>query len=77
MSKWTQNMTKSVLDPAKVAINKDKKGGAAAAPAPAATVMPDADDEAVAAAKRRKMAEMQNRGGRASTVLGGEDRLGG
>lgn len=76
MSKWTQNMTKSVLDPAKVAINKDKKSGAAA-PAPAATVMPDPDDEAVAAAKRRKMAEMQNRGGRASTVLGGEDRLGG
>jgi hypothetical protein len=40
-------------------------------------VMPDADSEAVAAARRRKMAAMKNRGGRASTILGGEDRLGG
>ena len=47
------------------------------APGPAPLAMPDADNEAVAAARRRKMAAMKNRGGRASTILGGEDSLGG
>lgn len=40
-------------------------------------VMPTADDEAVKAAKRRQIAEMQYRGGRASTVLSEGDKLGG
>ena len=41
------------------------------------TIMPDPDGEAVKAAKRRKLAGMKQRGGRDSTILGGEDRLGG
>jgi hypothetical protein len=40
-------------------------------------VMPEPDMEAVAAARRRKVAAMQSRGGRESTILAGEDRLGG
>jgi hypothetical protein len=65
----------SVTDPA----NIFNYGGEIAAPPPAASepVMPDADSEAVAAARRRKVAAMKSRGGRASTILGGEDRLGG
>lgn len=42
--------------------------------------MPDADDESVRAAKRKKAAEVQNRSGRASTLLsdaGTSDKLGG
>lgn len=64
------------LDPSGIYKPKGNGAGAVAAPAGPA-VMPDADSEAVAAARRRKMAAMRNRGGRASTVLGGEDRLGG
>lgn len=72
------------LDPAGRTIADDATGQIAAAeaaknvaPEAAPVVMPDADGEAVAAARRRKMAAMKNRGGRASTILGGEDRLGG
>lgn len=42
--------------------------------------LPESDDEAVRAAKRKKAAEIQNRSGRASTILsdsGTSDKLGG
>lgn len=62
-------------------------GGAAAskaltkpAQAPAVqkpAVMPTTDDAAVQAAKRRQAAELQSRSGRQSTILGGDERLGG
>ena len=39
--------------------------------------MPTADDAAVQAARRRQVAEMQARGGRASTILSDGDKLGG
>ncbi len=51
----------------------EKRGSPVVATVP----MPDADNEAVAAARRRKMVAMKSRGGRASTILGGEDALGG
>ena len=38
--------------------------------------MPTADSEAVEAARRRSIAEMQTRGGRQSTILTNDDRLG-
>ncbi len=44
---------------------------------PKPAVMPTADDAAVQAAKRRQIAEMQARGGRASTVLSDDNKLGG
>jgi hypothetical protein len=50
-------------------------GGAPQLKAP--TVMPLADDQAAQAARRRQIAEMQARGGRASTILSGDDKLGG
>lgn len=52
-----------------------KKPGAAAAGA--AATMPDPDDEAVSAARRRRLAQMQNRGGRQSTILSQSETLGG
>lgn len=73
VSRVTKNTTKSTLDPAGFT-SKDKGGAPAAAPAPA-IAMPD--DEATKAAQRRKVASMAQRGGRASTVLSGDDRLGG
>ena len=39
--------------------------------------MPTPDGDAVAAARRRKIAEMQNRSGRVSTILSSDERLGG
>lgn len=39
--------------------------------------MPTADSDQVTMAKRRKTAEQMQRSGRASTILGGGDRLGG
>lgn len=41
------------------------------------TVMPTPDDDAIKAVRRRRAAEMQMRGGRASTILSGEVKLGG
>jgi hypothetical protein len=42
------------------------------------TEMPtDSDDEAMRAARRRKIAEIQARSGRASTILSQSDQLGG
>ena len=38
-------------------------------PPPEPVTMPEADDEAVRKAKRRKLAEIQARSGRASTIL--------
>lgn len=38
-------------------------------PPPEPVAMPEADDEAVQKAKRRKLAEIQARSGRASTIL--------
>ena len=38
-------------------------------PPPEPVTMPEADDEAVQKAKRRKLAEIQARSGRASTIL--------
>lgn len=38
---------------------------------------PMADPEALDAARRRRAAEMQQRGGRASTILSQDDKLGG
>jgi len=68
--------TKALLDPAGLftEINDTPQ---AAAVTPDATVMPDPDGAAVKAARRRKLAAMQQRGGRDSTILGGETRLGG
>lgn len=40
-------------------------------------VMPTPDDDSVRAAKRRRIAEMQARGGRASTILSADEKLGG
>ena len=68
--------TKALLDPAGLftEINDTPQ---AAAVTPDATVMPDPDGAAVKAARRRKLVSMQQRGGRESTILGGETRLGG
>jgi len=41
------------------------------------TVMPVADDEQVKKAKQQEIARQQARGGRASTMLSSDDRLGG
>lgn len=81
------NLHYSAVDPAGVMPDKvanpfglhNSRGpvGQAVAAAPGPAVMPDADSEAVAAAKRRKMAALKNRGGRASTILAGEETLGG
>lgn len=49
----------------------------AAAAAPAAAVMPTADDASIQDAKRKRVAEMQSRQGRASTILSDADLLGG
>lgn len=57
-------------------LSKLKKKSAAAPAAPKA-VMPTADDDAVREAKRRQIAELQARGGRASTVLTDDNKLGG
>lgn len=55
-------------------------GGKAKAPAapaaPAAAVMPTPDDASVQAAKRKRIAEIQGRQGRASTILSDADTLG-
>jgi len=68
--------TKSMLDP--VGLFTETNDTPQAAPVtPDATVMPDPDGAAVKAARRRKLAAMQQRGGRDSTILGGETRLGG
>lgn len=50
-------------------------GKAPAASAP--KTMPTQDDAAMEAAKRRQIAEFQTRGGRASTILSQDDKLGG
>lgn len=68
----TKNVTKSKLDPAGLFTTKDTT---TVASQPQTVDMPD--DEATKAARRRKVASMQARGGRASTVLAGDDRLGG
>jgi hypothetical protein len=81
MSKMTGKLnagraTKALLDPVGLftEINDTPQ---APAVTPDATVMPDPDGAAVKAARRRKLAAMQVRGGRESTILGGETRLGG
>lgn len=43
----------------------------------APAVMPTPDDDAVNQARRRKAAELQSRGGRASTILSQDEKLGG
>lgn len=70
-------MSEKEADPLGVYKLQDKGASVTIAQEAGPAVMPDADSEAVAAARRRKMAAMRNKGGRASTVLGGEDRLGG
>lgn len=71
----TKKLTKSSLDPSGLHINKDKKT-VVAAPVSTAVAMPD--EESTKAARRRKVAEMQQRGGRASTILSADtDLLGG
>lgn len=45
--------------------------------APVAAVMPTPDDASVQAAKRKRIAEIQGRQGRASTILSDADTLGG
>lgn len=74
VGKITKNLTKSTLDPAGLFTSKDTTTVVQAEAPPA---MPDPDGEAVAAAKRRKLAAMKQRGGRDSTILAGEDTLGG
>lgn len=74
IGKITKNLIKSTLDPAGLVTSKDTT---TVVEAPAAPAMPDPDGEAVAAAKRRKIAAAKNRGGRASTILDGEEMLGG
>lgn len=86
-NKVAGGLHKTSIDPANLLKEKDAdplgvyklkdKGATTVAGGSGGAVMPDADSEAVAAARRRKMAEMKNRGGRQSTILGGEDRLGG
>jgi hypothetical protein len=81
-NKLAGNSHKSVVDPAgilgdgadplKIFDYSTPQAGQAAP-----TAMPDADSEAVAAARRRRLAAMKNRGGRQSTILGGDDLLGG
>lgn len=44
--------------------------------APATAVMPTPDDASVQAAKRKRIAEIQGRQGRASTILSDADTLG-
>lgn len=75
MGKQAEVVGKNLLDPGGHLFNK-KKPAMAAAPA-AAVEMPDVDSEAVAAARRRKLAAIKARGGRQSTVLAGDDMLGG
>jgi hypothetical protein len=53
----------------KAAITKPPK-------APGAKPMPAQDDDAIMAARRRQIAEMQARGGRASTILSQDETLG-
>ena len=87
LNKVAGGIHKTSVDPANLMKEKDAdplgvyklqdKGQPAVIGSGASAVMPDADSEAVAAARRRKMAAMKQRGGRASTILGGEDRLGG
>ena len=72
LKKDTNNLTKSTLDPLGKFTSKDTMTMVAAS----AEEMPEPDADAVKAARRRKVAEMQNRGGRASTFMS-EDRLGG
>jgi len=56
-------------------------GGLFGSPKPKAipepTVMPLPDDEAVRKARLKSLREQQKRGGRASTILSTEDKLGG
>lgn len=87
LNKVAGGLHKTSIDPANLMKEKQAdplgvyklqdKGAAATATSATTAVMPDADSEAVAAARRRKIAAMKNRGGRASTILGGEDLLGG
>lgn len=72
MGKQLSNITKSAIDPAGMFTSKNTQ---TVVQAPAATEMPDPDGEAVKAAKRRKAAAAQQRGGRASTMLVGQDDL--
>lgn len=58
-------------------LNLFNYGGTPAPSTDGTAEMPTADSQAVAAARRRKAAAMKNRGGRASTILAGEDLLGG
>lgn len=62
---------------AKTLMGKKPKAAAASAAAPAPAVMPTADDASIQAAKRKRVAEMQSRQGRASTILSDADLLGG
>ena len=55
-----------------------KKLFSSKAPTPSAPkAMPAQDDAAMEAAKRRQIAEFQTRGGRASTILSQDEKLGG
>jgi hypothetical protein len=74
MGKQIGNFTKSTVDPFGLYTTKDTTKTVTA---PATAAMPNPDGEAVAAARRRKLAEMQARGGRQSTILGEQDLLGG
>lgn len=75
LAQMTKNLTKSSIDPAGLFTSKNTTT-TVAAPA-AAPAMPDPDGQAVTAAKRRKLAAMKARGGRDSTILAGEEMLGG
>jgi hypothetical protein len=64
-------------------IDKREKDKAKTATAPAGPIeapsadMPEPDSEAVNAARRRRLAALQNRGGRQSTILSQAEPLGG
>lgn len=74
MSKLVKSIG-SVVSPLAMLFGASKTAAPPVAAAPA--VMPTPDDEAVRLAKRRQIAQMQAMGGRASTILSDDNKLGG
>lgn len=72
----TNNNTQSSLDPSGVWLNRDR-GGIRRRDVPNDTQPEMPDEEATRAAYRRRLAAYRTRGGRQSTILAAEERLGG
>lgn len=73
----TVNNTQSSLDPSGVWLNRDRGRTFTRRDVPDDTQPQMPDEEATRAAYRRRLAAYRNRGGRASTILASEERLGG